>query len=261
MLFAPFAAGVLDRATGVEERTKSDNHRALVNHVLPYFGAPDLTLADIRQKERADRPGARTGPDRKPLSVSNWLLWLGKRRGFNNAGAQTREVLSPKTIRNLHALLSFVLQAAVDDDDWLLDRNPCASSRLPTTQRDERVYLEHHEFALLLAAVPAYFRTLMVFLAATGVRWGEAAGLSVKHVHLDPPSGYPYVEILVAWRRVKSGNFALGRVKSRCSQRVVTLPSSVVPSCANCLTARARGTPSSRCARAGACTTATSAAS
>lgn len=229
VLFAPFAKEILDQATGVEDRTKSDNHKLLVNHVLPYFGAPDLTLRDIRQKERGERPGARTGPDGKPLSISNWLLWLGKRRGFNNAGAQTGEVLSPKTIRNLHALLSFVLQAAVDDDDWLLDRNPCAASRLPTTQREERVFLEHHEFAALLAAVPPYFRTLMVFLVATGVRWGEAAGLSVKHVHLDPLSGHPYIEVLVAWRRFKAGSFALGRVKSRCSQRIVTLPSSVVP--------------------------------
>jgi len=77
--------------------------------------------------------------------------------------------------------------------------------------------------------VPVYFRTLMVFLVATGVRWGEAAGLAAKHVHLDPPSGQPYVEILVAWRRVGSGQFALGRVKSRCSQRVITLPLILVP--------------------------------
>lgn len=229
VLFASFAVSILEQTTGIQGRTRDDNLQALQNHIIPYFGVAGLVLTDIRQKERPDRLGARVGPDDKPLSVSNWLLWLSTRRGFDNQGRQNRDFLKAKTIRNLHALLSFILQAAVDDDDRLLDRNPCSSSKLPETQYEERVYLEHQQFHDLLAAMPTYFRTLLAFLVATGVRWGEAAGLAAKHVHLDPPSGHPYVEILVAWRRVKGGRFELGRVKSSCSQRVITLPPVLVP--------------------------------
>jgi integrase len=226
--FRPYALDYVRQMTGVQDRTRQDTLSTLHNHVFPYFATDDLTLTQIRQKERTDRPGHLLGPDGELLSVSNWLLWLGRRKGFNNVGEQTGPILKAKTIHNLHALLSAILQAAVDDDDQLLDRNPCARSKLPEIQREEQVYLEHHEFQALLQAMPAFFRCLLVFLVGTGVRWGEAAGLSVKHVHLDPPTGQPYVEVLVAWRRVLGGRFALGRVKSRCSQRTITLSPLVV---------------------------------
>jgi len=55
-------------------------------------------------------------------------------------------VLSAKTIRNLHALLSEILQSAVDGHDQLLGRNPCAKTKLPKVQREEQVFLEQHQF-------------------------------------------------------------------------------------------------------------------
>ena len=132
---------------------------------------------------------------------------------------QNGTVLQAKTISNLHTLLSSILQAAVDDKDGLLNRNPCAKSRLPEIQREEQVYLEPGQFQAQLAATPAFFHCLPKFLLATGVSWGEAAGLAVKHLHLDPRMREPYVERAVAWRRQKGGRFVLGRVKSRCLQR------------------------------------------
>lgn len=228
VLFRAYALDYVAQMTGVTERTRQDTRRMLDNHVFPYFGAEGLALTGIRQKERADRPGHRRGPDGELLSVSNWLLWLSTRRGFNNVGVQNGPVLQAKTIINLHVLLSSILKAAVEDDDRLLDRNPCARSRLPEVQREEQVYLEPHQFQALLEEIPAFFRCLLVFLVGTGVRWGEAAGLMVKHLHLDPVMGEPYVEIVIAWRRQKGGRFVLGRVKSRCSQRIITLSPLVV---------------------------------
>ena len=161
MLFRPYALGLVAQMTGVTNRTRHDYRRALENHVFPYFAAEDLTLVDIRQKERDDRPGHRWGPDENLLSISNWLLWLDRRPGLNNVGGQTGQALKAKTIKNLHAMLSAILAAAVDDDDRLLDRNPCRNSRLPEIQNEEQVFLESHQFRALLAAIPAFFGCLL----------------------------------------------------------------------------------------------------
>lgn len=228
VLFKPYARAHVAQKTGVTGRTEADELRMLENHVFPYWCADDLALTDFRQKEQAERPGARTGPDGQPLSISNWVKWLEKRKGFDNQGRPGGTLLSAKTIRNLHALLSEVLQSAVDGDDQLLGRNPCTTTKLPKVQRDEQVYLEQGQFRALLTAIDPYFRPLLVFLVMTGVRWGEAAGLLVKHVHLDPEQGQPYVEVLIAWRRLLGGGMHLGRVKSLCSQRLITLPPEVV---------------------------------
>lgn len=228
VLFKSYARAHLDQKTGVSQRTVSDAVRLLENHLLPYWCADDLTLAQIRQTDRADRPGHRLGADGRPLSISNWILWLQQRSGRDNQGRETGKPLSPKTIHNTHALLSEILKAACDDDDRLLDRNPCAISTLPELQNEERIYLEQHQVRALHDAIDPFFRPLVLFLVLTGVRWGEAAGLMVKHVHLDPEQGQPYVDVVVAWRRLLGGVMQLGRVKSRSSQRSISLPPELV---------------------------------
>ena len=212
----------MGQTSGVELRTVSDARSAFGNHVLSYFGTTDVRL--LRNKVRPRRP-APIGPDGQPMSITAWVNWLSTRSGLDRTGAPTGTALRPKTIRNLHALLSQVLQFAVDDDedDPLLPRNPCVGTKLPAVQQQERPFLEHAHFLALHAAIDAWFRPLLVFLVATGVRWGEAAGLRVRHMHLDPGHGPPYVEIMIAWRRGSGGTMVLGRVKSAASQRRVSL--------------------------------------
>ncbi len=229
VLLKPYARQHLAQKTGVTERTLADEMRVLEQHVFPYWCDDDLTLGQVRQKDRTDRPGHRLGPDGNVLSVSGWIQWLSKREGFTNAGRPNGRPLSPKTISNIHTIFSGILQAAVTDDDQLLTRNPCATSKLPENQTDERVYLEAAQFEALLQTVDPHFRLLLLFLVLTGVRWGEAAGLPVKHVHLHPATGAPFVAIRVAWRRQHSGQMQLGRVKSSSSVRDISLPAVLVP--------------------------------
>jgi integrase len=213
--------------SGVPERTRTDAKAMLDNHIVPYFGDVDVRLLRNKVKPRRAAP---IDPEGKPMSITGWVNWLADRSGLDCHGQRTGTTLSAKSIRNLHALLSAAFQSALEDDedDAILARNPCMGTDLPEVQRGEQPFLEHAHFQALLQEMTAWFRPLLVFLVATGVRWGEVAGLQVKHVHLDPDSGQPHVQILVAWRRGPKGVMQLGRVKTKASQRKITLSTMAV---------------------------------
>jgi hypothetical protein len=188
----------------------------------------------VRRRPGPDRPPAeREGPDPsrpshrpdgQPLCISNWIKWLEKREGFDNQGRPSGTPLAVKTIRNLHALLSEILQSAVDGDDQLLGRNPCAKTKLAKVQREEQVYLEELQFRALLVAMDAYFRPLLVFLVMTGVRWGEAAGAAGQARPPRPRAGPALRRGAHRLAPAARRRDAPGRVKSLCSQRIITLP-------------------------------------
>ena len=70
-----------------------------------------------------------------------------------------------------------------------------------------------------------HFRPLLDFLVGTGARFGEAAGLLVRNMHLDVDR--PYVEIrqILKWVRKK---WRLGRPKTRASVRRISLSPKLV---------------------------------
>lgn len=91
---------------------------------------------------------------------------------------------APKTVRNAHGLLYSLMEAAVAAGK--IRKNPCAGTRnLPDDDREPMRILTHVEFARLLDAVPDHWKPLIIFLAGTGCRWGEAAGLRAQDVDLD----------------------------------------------------------------------------
>jgi integrase len=104
---------------------------------------------------------------------------------------------SPATVRKIHRVLSQVLGSAVKDSR--LVRNVAEGFALPRVRSKERRYLTHEQVSDLAdacAAVPVskYASTteadrgayglLVLFLAYTGLPWGELAGLRVGR--LDP---------------------------------------------------------------------------
>lgn len=88
---------------------------------------------------------------------------------------------SPATVRKIHRVLSLILDAAAQDGR--LARNPAAKIKLPRVASAERRYLSHGQVAALADACGVY-RLVVLFLAYTGVRWGEMAALRVGRLDL-----------------------------------------------------------------------------
>jgi integrase len=105
-------------------------------------------------------------------------------------------IAEPATVRKIHRVLSLILTLAVRDGRLI--RNPAAAIKLPRPQSLEQRYLTHeqvHELARA-AAGPAspskhrrlderhndQYRLIVLFLAYTGVRFGEMAALRVRRI-------------------------------------------------------------------------------
>ena len=88
---------------------------------------------------------------------------------------------SAATTRKVHRVLSLVLAMAVKDDR--LVRNPAASVSLPRVNATERMYLSHQQVHQLAGACGSH-RLVVLFLAYTGVRFGEMAALRVGRLDL-----------------------------------------------------------------------------
>jgi integrase len=93
----------------------------------------------------------------------------------------TSSGLAPATVRYAHRVLSLILAHAVHDGR--ISRNPADGVRLPRVVREEPVFLDHDQVAMLAEACGRY-GLLVRFLAYTGLRWGEASALRVSRLDL-----------------------------------------------------------------------------
>ncbi len=130
--------------------TRATYENLLQNHVLPTWG--DTRLSGVTHE-----------------SVAAWVAGLEKRG------------LSASTIRQTHRVFALVLGLAVRDGR--LARNPAVGVPLPRAARSEQVYLTHAQVDALAEAAGVY-RLVVLFLAYTGVRFGEMAALRVRHLDL-----------------------------------------------------------------------------
>ncbi|NNC12828.1 site-specific integrase [Planctomonas sp. JC2975] len=138
-----------------ERTTKPSAYRALESawriHVAPKWA--DRSVATVKATE-----------------VRDWLAAL-------------RLTRSATTVLRVHGVLAGILDDAVADRRLL--SNPSRDKRtvtrsLPKKRRTPNVYLTHAQVELLAGS--ARYPTLVRFLAYTGLRWGEATGLRVRHV-------------------------------------------------------------------------------
>ena len=124
----------------------------------------------------------------RPLE-SAWETHVKKKWGARSVGSvrhsevqawvsELAETKSATTVLRVHGVLAAVLDIAVRDRR--LNRNVARGVTLPRKKKKSRAYLTHQQVADLAAdsAHPA----LVLFLAYTGLRWGEATGLRVKHL-------------------------------------------------------------------------------
>jgi integrase len=84
-------------------------------------------------------------------------------------------------VNRAHHVLCSILADAVSDH--LLARNPATGIKLPRKGRKRHVYLTHQQVADLGAECGEY-DALVLFLAYTGLRWGEAIGLRVRDLDM-----------------------------------------------------------------------------
>ena len=118
-------------------------------HVLPRWG--EVAIAAI-----------------KPTQVRDWVGELSGKR-------------SASVVHRAYGILASILDDAVNDR--LLARNPARGVKLPAKTSAPRRYLTAGEVEALAAAVDPRWRILVLILAWTGLRWGEAVALRVRDVN------------------------------------------------------------------------------
>jgi integrase len=127
--------------------TRSAYEWILTKHVLPRWGT--TALVEVAHQD-----------------VQAWVNELGK-------------TLAASTVRKLHVVFSGVMKSAAVNR--LITRNPCDGIRLPRIKSADRGYLNAEQVDDLAALCEPY-GVVIYFLAYTGLRWGEMAGLRVGRI-------------------------------------------------------------------------------
>lgn len=92
--------------------------------------------------------------------------------------SELSKTLSATTVLRAYGVLAAILDIAVRDRR--ITRNVARDVTLPRKTVRERAYLSHEQVAQL--SRESRYPDLVLFLAYTGLRWGEATALRVKHV-------------------------------------------------------------------------------
>jgi integrase len=131
----------------VKPTTRSGYRFHLDKYVLPRWG--NIRLVDVRH--------------------GDVQAWVG----------ELSTTLGPSMVRQIHLVLAGVLKYAIRDGRITL--NPSDGIQLPRLSSREHGYLTHAQVRAL-AAECGDQGDVVLFLAYTGLRWGEMAGLQINRV-------------------------------------------------------------------------------
>ncbi|GGM79848.1 putative prophage phiRv2 integrase [Longimycelium tulufanense] len=206
--FADIADKWLDARQDLRPSTWWKYRGLLDNHVNVRWG--DLPLSAI---ERED--------------IAVWVASLLKSKEEGGAG------LGPSQARHAYRVLTMVLEWCVPTR---LGRNPAHGVKLPVRPDAEHVYLSYAQVEALAnasatlmtkyarpTACAAINRALILLLAYTGLRWGEAASLRIGRVDLNKRR----IRVATTFYEVK-GVQCEGLPKTG-KRRTVPIPASLVP--------------------------------
>lgn len=132
--------------TNLAPKTRDRYEGILAKHIRPKWGR--VRLRNVKHSE-----------------VQAWL-----------AGLQ----LAPETIRKVHRVFSQAMAFGVKDGR--LGTNPAAGVSLPRVTRSEKLFLTHDQIDQLAQRCGDEYRLMVLFLAYTGIRWGEMAALRAKRL-------------------------------------------------------------------------------
>lgn len=155
-----------------------------------------------------------------PESVRAWLNWQVEQMSQRFPDRN----VSGKTVKNYHAILSGALSSAVSQK--LIPTNTARGIRLPKPSRTPPVFLTEGEFAHIYRHTPAHYQPLMLTLAGSGMRFGEATALTWGD--LVQIGGEWALSVNKAWKRAPQGGSVLGSPKSEAGVRLVSIGDDLV---------------------------------
>lgn len=147
--------------------------------------------SDLSRRHLEPEPFGATRLDRlKPIDVEALILAIRSQTKPGKATDDDEDEPAPvrkyadSTIRNIYAVLRQALDTAVRDG--LIAKNPVASVQRPGVARQEAQHLPADDVVAVLAAAEGLrYADALRLIAATGLRRGEALGLTWAQVDLD----------------------------------------------------------------------------
>lgn len=225
-------AELVDRIGGAAARAKrialerSGPVAPTLSEVLDDYitAAPDLTEGSAGEYKRIltrslleERLGA------FPVSMIDRVdveQWVQTRR--LTPSKKTKKPVSPKTIRNEHGLLSSLMKHAVDRG-WATT-NPCEKVRLPAEVEHELQIITTEELGRIVAALAEGYQPLVLLLAATGMRWGEATALTWRDIDVEGAR----IRVRQAWKHDAAAGRVLGAPKTRNAFRSIETTPAII---------------------------------
>ena len=137
--------------------TRARYRGVLDKHVLPRWGTTQVSRIQFDD-------------------IAQWMSQLLRE------STEQGKPLSPAALKKIHVVLRSILAYAIRSNRIAF--NPALGVPLPKHIAKEHIYLDNVQVEALANACGEY-RLLVLFLAYTGVRWGEATAIRVKRVDLQ----------------------------------------------------------------------------
>lgn len=181
----------LDKTTGylrdVDDAGRQDYRRKADRYILPRLG--EMPVDMITRQD-----------------VDAWLAWLEEQPSSRYKG----KTLAPKTVTSYQSLLSQALAKAVEVGHC--KSNVAYGAKVSRGRSEPMVILTVAELGVLLHFLPEKWRPLVLWLAGTGMRWGEVTALTWGDI--DREHRPPMVHITKALKKaVKGGQRTMGGTK------------------------------------------------
>ncbi|MGP5247752.1 tyrosine-type recombinase/integrase [Corynebacterium flavescens] len=129
----------------------------------------DAYAGAVKHVKTVGNIGATYLRDVDTAAVEQWIAALGENR-------------APKTVRNTFGVLNQILGRAVRDKR--IPDNPCKYVELPKVPKKDMTIIPPTAVETMAVAAGDTYGDFVRFLAYTGLRWGEFAGLQVQDVDL-----------------------------------------------------------------------------
>ncbi len=159
--------------------------------------------------------GAKRLSSVRPSEIQAWVKEL-------SAGKNKQKALAASTVAVIHGIVAAVFKAAVLDRKVM--SSPCVGTKLPKVEPKQVVPLTTAAVHALTDALPARYKAFAVVAAGTGLRQGEAFGLTVDRVDFFRRTlTVDRQLVLLAGKKPEHGP-----PKTRASYRTIPLPQVVV---------------------------------
>jgi integrase len=129
--------------------------------------------------------------------------------------------LHHNTVAKIYRLFRSIMTTAVDDG--LIARNPVRIKGASAERMIERPLLRWDDVRALAGAIHPRFECLVWTAAASGLRFGELAGLTIEHVNLERRE----VRVMQALHDIKGQGPTLGPPKTESAVRTVPVAESI----------------------------------